>query len=95
MSDHVKPTENKETQYDDSGGAPSRECDNIVPSDSAELVPWARALWVGVSGDVTIETPRGELVLFTAVAAGTIIPTWAAKVMDTDTDASNIVAFYG
>ncbi len=95
MSDDVKPTENKETQYAESGGAPSRECENITPNDATELVPWARSLWVGVSGDVTIETPRGVSVLFTAVAAGTILPTWASKVLDTGTDASNIVAFYG
>ncbi len=93
MSDDVKPTENKETQYAESGGAPSRECENITPG-ATELSPWARALWVGVSGDVTIETPRGETVLFTAVAAGTILPTWASKVTGATT-ASNIVAFYG
>jgi hypothetical protein len=88
--DYVKPTENIETQYRDSGGAPSRECANITAGVGV-LTPYARALYVGTTGNVVIETPRGEVVTFTAVPGGTILPTWAAKV----TTGTDIVAFYG
>lgn len=95
MTDRVKPAVNSDTMYDDSSSNPARECEVITPSDVTTYTPYIRAFRVGVAGDVTIVTPRGTSVLFENVQIGETIPAWANKIMDTGTDAANIVAYFG
>ena len=95
MVDIVKPPVNSETMYRDSGSSPAVMCANLTPNDSADLDPYARALRIGVTGDVTIQNIRGESVLFEGVQAGETLPCTVKRLMATGTDATNIVAWYG
>jgi hypothetical protein len=47
-------------------------------------------LYVGGAGDVAVTTQNGEVVTFSAVPVGTIIPITCTKVMSTNTTASLI-----
>lgn len=52
-------------------------------------------LYVGVIGDITVDTMAGELqTLFKAVPAGTLLRVRAIKVWATGTTATQIVAMY-
>lgn len=95
MSDKIKPAANSETMYKDIGSNPAVMYEVITPSDTVDLSPYARALRIGITGDVTVLNSRGESVLFTAVLAGETLPCMVKRVMDTGTDADNIVAYYG
>ena len=95
MPDIVKPPVNSETMYRDSGSDPAVMYGVITPNDSNDLVPYARSLRIGITGDVTVLNSRGESVLFTAVLAGETLPCMVKRVMATGTDADNIVAYYG
>lgn len=61
----------------------------ITPSDSASNR--ARSLYIGVSGNVAVETPgRSSSVVFTAVPVG-VLPVRVVKVLSTGTTATNIL----
>ncbi len=64
----------------------------VTPSDSANLDPPARALYVGTTGDLALEYKDGSQVTFVGVAAGVTHELGAVKVLATGTTASNIVA---
>lgn len=49
-----------------------------------------RSLYVGGAGDVAVTTFKGDIVTFSAVPAGTILPICVTKVMEATT-ATNIV----
>lgn len=64
----------------------------VTPSDTVAFTQQhARALYVGVTGDVTLVTLSGGVVTFTAVPAGSIIPVQCQRVNATATTATNIV----
>ena len=65
----------------------------VTPNDSTNIRP-TRALYVGGSGNVKVEMALGNVVTFTSVFAGSILPIQAVKVYSTDTTATNIVALY-
>jgi hypothetical protein len=67
---------------------------DVTPSDTVDLVPGARALFVGGAGNLTIITREGRTVLFTSVAANTKIDVAAKRVMATGTVATLIQALY-
>ena len=62
----------------------------ITPADS-DLVRPVRALYVGVSGNITVTNPKGGSVLFSNVPAGSILPVSAIRVSATGTTATGIV----
>lgn len=95
MTDKVLPDVNSETMYSDSDSRPAVMCRNITPNDSTDLDPFARALRIGGSGNVTIQNFRGESVLFNNVQPGETLPCTVKRVMLTGTTATNIVAWYG
>lgn len=65
----------------------------VTPSDST-TIPVCRALYVGTTGNLTIQMPdETTAVLFSNVAVG-IFPVQAEKILATGTTASNIVALY-
>lgn len=72
------------------------------PADSAALVtpsasPLAspsRALYIGGAGNVNVTTVGGDTVLFSSLAAGTILPVRVSHVLSTNTTATNIVALW-
>ncbi len=72
---------------------PARMAVAVTPSDSATLSA-TRALYVGVTGDVTVVPFGGSAsVLFKAHPVG-YMPVRVTKVMSTGTTATNIVALY-
>ena len=64
----------------------------VTPSDSTVLTP-TRALYVGVTGDVTALMMNGETITFKAAAVG-ILPIQVTKVLATGTTAANIIALW-
>lgn len=66
----------------------------ITTSDSANFsFSQCRAIYVGVTGDITLDTPFQTSVLFKAVPVG-ILPVAAVRVRTTGTTASQMVALY-
>lgn len=66
----------------------------ITPSDTVEQD--FDALYIGVTGDVTIQhTVASTPVLFKAVPAGTILPVKGQIVKATGTTATNLVWLHG
>lgn len=64
-----------------------------VTPDNETALAGVRALYIGGAGDVAVVTPnRSAAVVFTGVAAGTILPVRATRVNSTNTTATAIVA---
>lgn len=72
---------------------PAEKFNALTPNDSTVITP-TRGLYVGVSGDVKVDSIDGNAVTFTSLAAGIIHPISCTKVYATGTDATNIVAVY-
>ena len=51
-------------------------------------------LYVGLAGNLTVQTVGGDVVTFTGMPTGSFIPIHVLKVMSTGTDAQNIVALW-
>lgn len=66
----------------------------ITKNDSTNLAHTTRGLYVGASGDVKIDTSRGDTVTLVGLAAGVIHPIAAKKVYSTGTSATGIIGFY-
>ena len=67
---------------------------DITPHDS-NLLDYDSAVYVGGAGDVTVYTIHGEgPITFAGMTAGTILPVKVRRVMDTDTDATSLVAIW-
>lgn len=74
--------------------SPAQHAVAVTPSDSTDLTTPCRALYVGVTGDVVLDTVGGETsVTFKAVPVG-ILPVRTQRVRSTLTTATNIVALY-
>lgn len=66
----------------------------ITPADGANFsFGQVRALYVGVTGDITLDTPYETAVLFKAVPVG-ILPVAAVRIRATATTATNILGLY-
>lgn len=66
----------------------------VTPSDSTLFTPAVRQLYVGVGGNVTVETDQGSTITFVNVLGGSYLgPFFIKRVKATGTTASNIVAF--
>lgn len=66
----------------------------VTTSDSANLSPFARAVWVGGAGNVKVDTIGGQTITINSVAAGTLLPVQVRKIYATGTTATNMVALY-
>ncbi len=64
----------------------------VVKSDTT-TIGGCRALYIGTTGDVTLDTALQTNVVFKAVPAGTILPVAALRVKAA-TSAADIVALY-
>lgn len=63
----------------------------ITPDDSNALPKIAMGLWVGGAGNLTLKMQDGSTAVFTAVAAGTMLPVVATQIMATGTTATLLV----
>ena len=75
--------------------SPAQHAVAVTPSDTLDIGSTAsRALWIGVTGDVTVTTAGGETsVTFKAVPVGWL-QVRATRVWNTGTTATNIVAVW-
>lgn len=71
--------------------APGQYFFPVVPHDSTNFSQRARALYVGVSGNISVVGLDGTAVIFSNVPVG-ILPVNALRVNQTGTTASSIVA---
>ena len=78
-----------------SDAAPANDYVTITPNDSNDLNRVCRGLYIGTTGDLAIiGQPGSSAVTFSNVAAGTVLPLRASRVMATNTTAANIIALY-
>jgi hypothetical protein len=66
----------------------------VTPSDTVDFDQRPRALYVGSSGNITVNMADGQAVTFANVPAGMILPVRPKRVLATGTTASNIVALF-
>ena len=70
---------------------PAEDAEVVVKSDSVNLVQIARALWVGTTGDVSVEmVGTGTAIVFKGIQG--LLPVSVTRVNSTNTTASDIVA---
>ena len=74
--------------------SPAAHAAAVSPSDSTDLTNAARALWIGGTGDVVLDTVGGETsITFKAVPVGWL-QVRSQRVRSTGTTATNIVAVW-
>lgn len=66
----------------------------ITPSDTVSLTGVTRAVYVGGTGNITAVMSNGDVVLFTAVPVGTVLPIRCTRINTTATTATALVAMY-
>ena len=72
---------------------PARSAAAVTPSDTVDLTNTAKALYVGVEGDVSLDTLDGSTaVVFKGVQG--ILPVVTTRVRVTSTTATDIVALW-
>jgi hypothetical protein len=74
--------------------APAGNAFPITPQDGVDLAFVTRAIYVGVSGNITLTMQGGQSVLLTNIAAGTVLPLRAARIAATGTTAQDLVGLY-
>ena len=65
----------------------------VTPSDTAEINP-TRAIWVGVGGNVAVQTLDGTNRIIPGIQNGTLLPGQFKQIRATSTTASSISAVY-
>lgn len=78
----------------DNQSSPAVNFSAVTPSDTVNLIATARALYVGVAGDVVCVNASGTAITFVGVSAGSILPVKTTRVNSTSTTATNIVALF-
>lgn len=70
--------------------APATHIEDITPSDTTDLARVTRALYVGQSGNVRVETASGDVVTLANMQGGVLYPIRIAKVFATGTTAADL-----
>lgn len=71
--------------------APAISGETIVPDDQADLAYATRGLYVGLTGDVSLQTLAGDQIVLAGAQAGTIYPIRVRRVNASGTTASGLV----
>ncbi len=66
----------------------------VIPDNSTDLVHVTRAIYVGGGGDLALRLLDGTDLVFANVAAGSLLPIRAARVLATGTTATRIVGLW-
>ena len=77
--------------------SPATDAGTVTPNNDADLATYARALFIGVGGDLKVTTLRGTTLEFRNIPSGSTLPIAVKKVFSsgqTSTIASAIVALY-
>ena len=77
------------TEQAGDSSAPAYDAFAVTPNNSTEI--FARSLYVGGAGDVSVQTAGGTTVTFVGVPAGSLLPIRVQKVRTTGTTATNII----
>lgn len=76
---------------------PPENAGAIVPNDSNDLPVVTRAIYVGVTGDITVHmvgAAPGSNVLLKNAQAGSMLPVRVDRVLQTGTNATNLIALW-
>jgi hypothetical protein len=74
---------------------PATDGEAVTPHNSTNMTNVSRALWVGGAGNITaVMHPSGTVLLFSGIAAGTLLPIRVSRVNSTGTTATLITAIY-
>ena len=71
--------------------APAQDHFAITPSNSTNFNIMARAIYVGVGGDISLVSSRNNAVTYLAVPQGTVLPVVALRINSTSTTASSLI----
>lgn len=74
--------------------SPATNAAAVAPSDTTPLTSVSRAIYIGQSGDVSVEMQSGQIVTFQNVQGGSILALRTLKVRQTGTTAVGIVALW-
>lgn len=74
--------------------SPAHDAFTPAQSDSVDMAIATRAIYVGVSGDIKLNTVGGETVTFVGVPQGTFLPVRASRIWSTGTTATSLVGMY-
>lgn len=80
--------------YTDGLHTPASNATLLTTSDSADLVNTSRGLYIGTAGNMKVTMLGGTTLLFTGLAAGSILPIRATRVWATTTTASTIINLF-
>lgn len=82
-------------QYQTGLDSPARHSPVITPSDTDDIgTSGSRGIYVGVGGDITLDTFFDTQILYKNVPTGFILPVVTKRVRATGTTATNLVAMY-
>lgn len=73
---------------------PAAFAETVTPSNTDNLTSPARSLYVGGTGNVSVEMYGSGTMIFSSVPAGTILPVQITRVNLTNTTATNMVALH-
>ena len=71
--------------------APATHAATISPLDAVDLARATRAIYVGQTGNVRVQTTSGDIVTFANLQAGVLYPIRVARVFQTGTTAADLV----
>jgi hypothetical protein len=74
-------------------GSPARNAAAVTTSNTEDLPNAAKSLFVGVAGDVSVDTVGGDTAVVFKNVSG-VLPVACARVRTTGTTATDIVALY-
>ncbi len=74
--------------------SPASDAIAVTPDDNAVLSSIPRAIYVGNTGDVSVEMQGGQVVTFTNIQSGTVLAIRALRIRQTGTSATGIVALW-
>lgn len=86
----IDPFDNVESGME----SPLRNLFAITPHDTNNLEAVARAIYVGGTGSLKVETDGGQVITLTNLAAGIFHPIVVRKVLATGTTATGIIGGY-
>lgn len=74
--------------------SPAENAFAVTTDNSTDLAISTRGIYVGVSGDLKVDTVGGNTVTFVGLAAGVIHPIRAKRIYATGTTATSIIGVY-
>ena len=74
--------------------SPATNAAAITPSDTSPLSEVSRAIYVGQTGDISVEMQNGQIVTFQNVQGGSILALRTLKIRLTGTTATGIVSLW-